>query len=46
MQEMSLQDLRIATQEDDDLALLNTPLPVDGQVPSEKFQVRFNPIGP
>ena len=28
------------------LHYLNTPLWLDGQVPSEKFQVKFNPIGP
>ena len=43
----SLQDIRIATQEDEmSLLYSSTQSWVDSQVPSEEFQTRFNPIGP
>ena len=42
----SLQDLRIATQEDDELALLKCTIMSAWPSTTKKFQVRFNPIRP
>ena len=42
----SLNEMRIATQEDDELALLKHTITHGWQAPSEKCQVRFKPIRP
>ena len=42
----SLNDMRIATQEDDELALSSIPQCMDGQVPSEMCQMKYSQIRP